>query len=185
VTGVTVDDESQMPVVVLRAVEDETWYLPIFIGGTEATAIASSVAGVRLPRPITHDLFANVLLIGEIVMDSGSIVSIADGTFVAAADFVFPDGERITFDARPSDIVALALRCEAPLYVARDVMIEAGGFAEEPIQRANEVDESSPPAAEPPELAATHRDAGQPMPLLSPDVRLEDLDPRVFGKYKM
>lgn len=189
VGGVTVDADSQTPVVVLKALEDAAWFLPIFIGGTEATAIAASVAGVRLPRPITHDLFSNVLLIGDVHMECGTVVSVVDGTFIAAAEIVYPSGERITFDARPSDVIALALRCDAPLFIARDVMVEAGAFAPEPIAAP---DPAGADAAEADVATAPTRAdrrprsaGGQPVPLLSADVRLEDLDPSVFGKYKM
>lgn len=189
VGGVTVDADSQTPVVVLKALEDAAWFLPVFIGGSEATAIAASVAGVRLPRPITHDLFANVLLIGDVHMECGTVVSLVDGTFIAAVDIVYPRGERITFDARPSDVVALALRCESPLFVAREVMVEAGAFAPEPIAGPGAATEDA--ARVDPATAPTRAErrpggvAGQPVPLLSADVRLEDLDPSVFGKYKM
>lgn len=181
VGGVTVDPETQTPVVVLRALEDGTWFLPIFIGGTEATAIAAHLAGVDLPRPITHDLFSRVLDSAGIGIDAMFVTAIHDGTFLAELMIRLPAGETPSFDARPSDAIAIALRMGAPMYVARSVMNEAAGFAPEE-------DDAGPDATldgnvERPVRRKSVR--GQPQALLSADVNLEDLDPRVFGKYKM
>jgi len=193
VGGVTVDPESQVPVVVLRAAEDPSWFLPIFVGGTEATAIAASVAGVELPRPVTHDLFASVIALAGVTLEVALIVGIDDGTFLAKAVFHVAGDSVASLDARPSDAVAMALRCAAPILVSREVMVEAGGFAPEAIEDGeagpDEDDEEVPTASKrgggPAAADAGQGAAGQPVPLLSPDVRIEDLDPRLFGKYKM
>jgi bifunctional DNase/RNase len=177
--GLTVDPETQTPVVVLRALEDTTWFLPIFIGGTEATAIAAHLAGVDLPRPITHDLFARVLDSAGVGVDAMFVTAIHDGTFLAELMMRLPGGETPSFDARPSDAIAIALRMVAPMYVARSVMNEAGGFAPEAIEPGADGDEGD----KRPQRRKPGR--GQPQALPNADVNLEDLDPRVFGKYKM
>ena len=56
VGGVVIDPSSQVPVVILRGIEEPRLYLPIFVGGLEATAIATVLADVQMPRPMTHDL---------------------------------------------------------------------------------------------------------------------------------
>ncbi len=178
VGGVTIDPESQTPVVLLRAVENRSWFLPIFVGGTEATAIAATLAGVDLPRPITHDLFARVLNATGALMQAAFVTSIHDGTFLAETVVTLLGGETPAFDSRPSDAVAMALRMGAPIYVARKVMDEAAGWAP---------DETPASEGESEELRPVRRRGprGQPQPLLDADVDLDDLDPSVFGKYKM
>ena len=59
--GVSVDVASNTPIVVLQELTGSSRSLSIFIGGPEATAIAFALEGVQAPRPLTHDLFKDVL----------------------------------------------------------------------------------------------------------------------------
>ena len=99
-------------------------YLPIWIGPWEASAIAMRLQGLSPERPLTHDLFANVL--GELGMrlDRVLITALAGETFHALLVLVGPDA-RHEIDARPSDAIALAVRLNASIYAAEAVLERA------------------------------------------------------------
>ncbi len=111
-------------VVFLRSQQDQRT-LPVFIGPPEAQAIALVLEGVRPPRPLTHDLFKQVLDHLECRMKRVEICDLADNTFYARL-ILEANGLESTMDARPSDAIALALRCGAPVLVAPEVMEAAG-----------------------------------------------------------
>src|SRR5688572_19816468 len=129
VGGVVIDPSSQVPVVILRGVEEPRLYLPIFIGGLEATAIATVLAGVKMPRPMTHDLVVTVLDAVDCRVAGVTVTKLDGGTFFAEVRVVDEHGGEMVLDARPSDAIALALRTEAPITVAREVLAEAGAMA--------------------------------------------------------
>lgn len=111
-------------VVLLKAPEDER-SLPIFIGAAEAQAIALQLNGIEPPRPMTHDLFKCVLDLLECRLMRIEVCGLDKGTFLAKL-ILDLDGEQMEIDSRPSDAIAMALRFVAPVYVARQVMDEAG-----------------------------------------------------------
>lgn len=111
-------------VVFLRAQADAR-VLPIFIGVAEAQAIALQLNNVSLPRPLTHDLLKRFLELLECRVEHVEITELRDGTFYAVI-VVNIEGQLHRVDARPSDAIALALRCHVPLGVAERVMAEAG-----------------------------------------------------------
>ncbi len=121
VVGVRVEMPSNQPVLLLRESGGQR-FLPIWIGAVEATAIAFAQQGVEPPRPLTHDLMANLLDAYGHDLVSVQISDLQDGVFFGV--LVFADG--ITVSARPSDAVALALRTNAPTVVADHVFEEAG-----------------------------------------------------------
>ena len=99
--------------------------LPIIIGAFEAQAIALELEKIQPPRPMTHDLLRSLFdTLGAEVTDV-VIDDLREGTFFAKVRYVFED-EEATLDARPSDAVALAVRTDAPLFVAASVLDEAG-----------------------------------------------------------
>lgn len=99
--------------------------LPIIIGAFEAQAIALELEKIQPPRPMTHDLLRDLFeAVGAEVL-SVVIDELRDGTFYAKIRFVHNGRER-QLDARPSDAVALAVRVDAPIFVAPVVMEEAG-----------------------------------------------------------
>ena len=99
--------------------------LPIIIGAFEAQAIALELEKIQPPRPMTHDLLRNLLeALGAEVTDV-VIDDLREGTFFAKVRYVYDD-EEAHLDARPSDAVALAVRTDAPIYVAAAVLEEAG-----------------------------------------------------------
>ncbi len=104
--------------------------LPIIIGAFEAQAIALELEKIQPPRPMTHDLLRDLFeAVGAEVL-SIVIDELRDGTFYAKIRFVHNGRER-QLDARPSDAVALAVRVDAPIFVAPAVMEEAGIPTEE------------------------------------------------------
>ncbi|MEX0600146.1 MAG: bifunctional nuclease domain-containing protein [Rhodothermales bacterium] len=104
--------------------------LPIIIGAFEAQAIALELEKIQPPRPMTHDLLRDTLdAVDAEVMDV-VIDELREGTFFAKIRYVH-DGDEGQLDSRPSDAVALAVRVDAPIYVAPSVMEEAGIPTEE------------------------------------------------------
>ncbi len=121
VVGVRVEMPSNQPIVLLRETSGER-YLPIWIGATEATAIAFAQQGVTPPRPLTHDLMRDVLAATGQRLDEVRIVDMRDGIFYA--QLVFDGGAEV--GARPSDSIALALRTGTRIVCADTVLEEAG-----------------------------------------------------------
>ena len=124
VEGILLDNVNNSPVVLLRELDGDR-VLPIFIGPLEASAIAYAIEKTKFPRPLTLDLMRLMVegLQGRI--RRVIITKLESETFFA--EVVLEADERvITVDARPSDSVGLALRCEAPIYVAEAVMEKAG-----------------------------------------------------------
>ena len=121
VVGVRVEMPSNQPIVLLKETDGDR-YLPIWIGAVEATAIAFAQQGVLPARPLTHDLFRDVLDAFEVQLRTVNITALREGIFFA--DLVFASGARVS--ARPSDAIALALRSGATIYGEDAVLEEAG-----------------------------------------------------------
>jgi bifunctional DNase/RNase len=121
VVGVRLELPSNQPVLILRD-QQATRYLPLWIGTAEATSISLALEGVEPPRPLTHDLLANVIeqLGGQVT--SVTVSELVEGTFYATINFLNHD----SISARPSDAVALAIRNQVPVFVAQEVMDFAG-----------------------------------------------------------
>jgi hypothetical protein len=133
VVGVRVEMPSNQPIVLLREVDGER-YLPIWIGAVEATAIAFAQQGVVPARPLTHDLFRDVLTALGRTVTQVRITELTDGVFYAL--LVFDDGVEVS--ARPSDAIALALRTGTAIYAADEVLVAAG--IEVPDEQEDEVE---------------------------------------------
>jgi len=121
---------SNLGFVVLLKGDPDPRTLPIFIGGAEAQSIALWLEKVQIPRPLTHDLFKNVLDCMECRLMKVVIKDVVENTFYAVL-VLEHDGIETEIDARPSDAIALGLRCSAPLYVTAQVMNKAGAVLEE------------------------------------------------------
>lgn len=119
IRGLMVDPVTQMPVVVLRALEGEGT-LPIWVGTYEANAIAFEIEKVQTPRPMTHDLLKNVLLGLNVRLRKVVVNDLKEDTFYALI-WMERDGQTFSVDARPSDALALALRLDCPIYVDEGV----------------------------------------------------------------
>lgn len=124
IIGVRVELPANQPIVLLREEEGER-FLPIWIGGFEATAIAYALQGVETPRPMTHDLFKNVLDELTVEIEQVLINDLIEGTFYAVIT-MYRNGSKHDVSARPSDAIALAVRMGTPIFAAESVMDEAG-----------------------------------------------------------
>jgi len=124
VVGVRIELPTNTPILLLRE-QDGDRFLPIWIGTSEATAIALAMEGVEPPRPMTHDLLKLVTEALGSTVDRVVVTDLQDGTFFA--DLVMSKtGEEFTISARPSDAIALATRMSAPVFAARAVLDEGG-----------------------------------------------------------
>lgn len=99
--------------------------LPIIIGGAEAQAIALELENIKTNRPMTHDLLFNMAQHFEIDLREVVINDLHEGIFYAKLLLAYQD-DLHELDSRPSDAVAIAVRFKAPIYVAEDVLDEAG-----------------------------------------------------------
>ena len=98
--------------------------LPIIIGAFEAQAIALEMEKIQPPRPMTHDLLRDSLEAVKAEVTEVVIDELREGTFFAKICYTH-NGKAAHLDSRPSDAVALAVRVDAPIYVAPDVMQDA------------------------------------------------------------
>lgn len=103
--------------------------LPIIIGTFEAQAIALELEHIKPPRPMTHDLMKNVIQTFGAEIQQVYINDLSEGTFFAQIIYQ-KNGEEIKQDARPSDAIALAVRFNAPIFVAGEILDEAGIISE-------------------------------------------------------
>jgi bifunctional DNase/RNase len=122
----TLDPLSNMALVILRDLEGNR-ALPIWVGLTEANAIALEIERVPTPRPMTHDLIKNILEGINASVVRIVVNDLKDSTFYATI-FLSLQGKEYCIDARPSDAIAIALRVKAPIYVALDVVERAGSI---------------------------------------------------------
>lgn len=112
-------------VVILKEVDAER-YLPIWIGVFEADAIVSQLHNLQPPRPMTHDLLKSLIMELGATVTRVVVSDLRDETFYARICLVDMAGRYTEVDSRPSDAIALAIRCEAPIYVEESVMQRAG-----------------------------------------------------------
>ena len=99
--------------------------VPIFIAPLEAQSILIGLGSVKMPRPLTHDLFITVLESLESSVNRVEITSLKEGTYYAKL-ILESGGSEIGVDARPSDCLALAVRVKCPIYIDEAVVDEAG-----------------------------------------------------------
>jgi len=121
--GVRVELPTNQPIVLLKEETGER-FLPIWIGAFEATAIAFALQGVETARPMTHDLFKNVLEELGVRMSKVVINDLIEGTFYAEITMSLNDEVHVV-SARPSDAIALAVRMNVPIFAEEKVLDEA------------------------------------------------------------
>jgi hypothetical protein len=156
VMGISVDQASGGAVLFLQ--DDAERTLPIWIGMAEATSIAKELEGVELPRPLTHDLFRDVLRAVGVELLRVEIVDLRDNTYFAELVLRDAQGRTLRVDSRPSDAIALAVRAGASILVHERVL------------RKTEPERKELPSP-------TDKEAWKKL--------LEEMDPEDFGKYKM
>ncbi|HUP45794.1 MAG TPA: bifunctional nuclease family protein [Thermoanaerobaculia bacterium] len=123
IKGLMLDPVSNSPIVVLKD-PDEKFFLPIWVGIFEANAIALQLENISTPRPMTHDLLRNMISELDAQVTRIVINDLRDSTFFAQIRLL-TGGKTLELDARPSDAIALALRTEAPIFVAQSVLDQA------------------------------------------------------------
>lgn len=123
--GVRVEMPSSSPIALLRERAGAHRVLPIFIGAPEATAIAFALEEVVTPRPMTHDLFRDVLDDLGVSLEKVTVTELRDGVFHAELELNGRDGVH-TVSSRPSDALALAARTGSPIFATEAVLTDAG-----------------------------------------------------------
>jgi len=121
--GVSFDLVGKQPIVLLKTAEGNK-FLPIWIGHPEAAAILMKLQSATTPRPMTHDLVADMLdqLGAQVVRIT--VTELRENTFYAQIT-VQQDGSEVEIDSRPSDAIALAIRADAPIFAADEVIEES------------------------------------------------------------
>ena len=117
------DPISRLPVVLLLD-EAQTRMMPIWIGPSEARAIESELRGEPTPRPLTHDLLKNILVQVGVEFEKVVVSELKDSTYYAQI-YLSTAGAPLEIDSRPSDAIALALRFERPIFVAKGLLESA------------------------------------------------------------
>jgi bifunctional DNase/RNase len=121
--GVSFDMVGKQPIVLLKTAEGNR-FLPIWIGHPEAAAILMKLQGATTPRPMTHDLVTEILSQLDAQVIRITVTELRENTFFAEIT-VQQDGSEIQIDSRPSDAIALAIRADAPIFAADDVIEES------------------------------------------------------------
>jgi bifunctional DNase/RNase len=139
VGGLTLDPVTKAPIVILQD-RDNKLNLPIWIGLLEATAMATELEGIKMSRPMTHDLLRNLLKELGATVECVQITDLRDNTYFAAIHLRI-NGDLRLIDSRPSDAISLALRTKSPIYVDKRV-IESSSILQQSEENA-ETDFSS------------------------------------------
>jgi hypothetical protein len=146
-TGVRVELPTNQPIALLKEMGGER-YLPIWIGPSEAAAIALALQGVVTPRPMTHDLMKVILDDLSVELTQVAVTELRDSTFYAVIT-LRRDGEQLEVSARPSDAMALAVRMGVRIFADETVLEEAAilipGEEDEEVEKFREfLDNVSP-----------------------------------------
>jgi bifunctional DNase/RNase len=124
VYGVSFDLASKQPIVLLRTTDGNT-FLPIWIGHPEAAAILMKLQESDPPRPLTHDLACSIIDSLDAELIRVTVTELRENTFYARLT-LRRDGTEVEIDSRTSDAIALALRAEATIFAADEVIDESG-----------------------------------------------------------
>lgn len=124
IKGVYLIEKAPGPVPIVLLEDSAKRIMPIYIGISEAISINSAINHEIPPRPMTHDLFVTLLsrlssTIYDILIDE-----LNEGVYYARM-CISMDGKCFELDARPSDCIAIALRCGAPIHIRENVLSEA------------------------------------------------------------
>ncbi len=123
IKGVFLIQKTGGPVPLVLLEDDAKRIMPIYIGLSEAISINSALNHEIPPRPMTHDLFISLLERTSSRIDDILIDELNNGIYYARMCITM-DGRHFELDARPSDCIAIALRCSAPIHVRESVLSE-------------------------------------------------------------
>jgi bifunctional DNase/RNase len=141
--------------------------VPIFIAPLEAQSILIALGSVKMPRPLTHDLFLTTLENLETSINRVEITALKEGTYYAKL-ILESSGSEIAIDARPSDCLALAVRVKCPIYIDEAVVDEAGISVKMVEEKSKELKaegaqlESQEEASEEPGESSEREEAAEP-----------------------
>lgn len=124
IKGVYLIEKAPGPVPIVLLEDEAKRMMPIYIGISEAISINSALNHEIPPRPMTHDLFVSLITRLDSTIDDILIDELNEGVYYARM-IVSMDGKRFELDARPSDCIAIALRCGAPIHIRDSVLSEA------------------------------------------------------------
>tara|TARA_B100001093_G_C26741343_1_gene976824 strand:+ start:747 stop:1292 length:546 start_codon:yes stop_codon:yes gene_type:complete len=127
VTKISYHSESKSYAVILKEITGDKC-LPVIVGSFEAQSIALAIETVDTPRPLTHDLICDLITGIDSVLNTVRINGLDEGVFFAQLEIESIKLGKRNVDARPSDAIAVALRMDAPILVAKKVLEEAGVF---------------------------------------------------------
>jgi len=120
IRGLMMDPVTNMPIVILKDVQSDA-LVPIWVGIFEANAIALEIEKTAMPRPMTHDLLANLIRTLDGEVQRVVITELRDDVYYALI-WMARGGELISLDSRPSDALALALRTDCPIFLTEQVL---------------------------------------------------------------
>jgi bifunctional DNase/RNase len=139
VNFLSIDRGTGAPIVVLKEKEgDSNRILLIWIGESEAAAIQMHIEKMQLPRPMTHDLLKSMIETLGAKVTAVCVHSFEERTFYAHVTLEV-NGDNIDVDCRPSDAIAIALRCEVPIYIVEEVLSEQG-YSEQELDKGQKPD---------------------------------------------
>ena len=121
---IIIDEKRQDQIIVLKEKDGDRQF-PIVIGFLEASSIKMKIAGVEVPRPLTHDLLLSVIGGLDASVECLFIDKLIKNTFHAKLGLITSIGEKRQIDCRPSDGIALAVRAQIPMFVDEDVLKNA------------------------------------------------------------
>ncbi len=123
--GLALDEQTQVPLLILKDKEAEQQVLPIWIGAMEAMAISISLNKVEISRPLTHDLLLNTLQTLGSSIERVVVMDLKEGTYYAEIYLEYSN-QTYLVDSRPSDAVALAIRAQAPIFASQELLEQVG-----------------------------------------------------------
>lgn len=124
IKGVYLIEKEPGPIPIVLLEDDAKRIMPIYIGLSEAISINSALNHDIPPRPMTHDLFVTLVERLGSTIESILIDELNEGVYYARIS-VSMDGRSFDIDARPSDSIAIALRCAAPIQIRESVLNDA------------------------------------------------------------
>ena len=139
VVGVRIEMPSNQPIVLLKEVGGDT-FIPIWVGGAEATAIAFAQQGINPQRPLSHDLMYDIVHTLDATLLAVQITHLRDGVFFATLQLRTSEDAALAISARPSDAIALALRSKSNIVASRELLDQVGiAIPERLIQEMDEM----------------------------------------------
>lgn len=126
VDRVVEDPNTDTRILVLSRTDGETELFTVWIGAAEGESIKRALDTSVTPRPMSHDLIKSFGEHFGVKLERVVLTDVKSSTYFATV-YLENNGVTRTIDARPSDAIALALRCQAPIYVTQDVWKRRSG----------------------------------------------------------